>query len=267
MHSARRFISTPQRRPVPVPKPRRGWGRATRRVGTARAPQPVLVVGCVLAVVWAGSFLRAGGTGDVAFPPQLEPADRVAGYVARLLINETPFPGERGWVSEADTRAAMLSILWVLHNRIHSIPSGYRQEQIAAVRARDIVDVITAGGEKGQCDGFYRNRSGQFVAEPRVHERIDNLVRLASQGTPGRFARLINYAQGLASAYVKTGIDGADRFANLRRVGKVEVTGRAYAWMADRDYYNPGGNFVKIPNDKDGALGANRFFTLRRVTP
>ena len=184
-----------------------------------------------------------------------------------MLINETPFPGERGWVSEADTRAAMLSILWVLHNRIHSIPSGYRQEQIAAVRASDIIDVITAGGEKGQCDGFYRDKSGKFIAVPRVQERIDHLVGLASKGAPGRFARLIDYAQRLASAYATTGIDGADRFGDLRRVGQVEVTGGAYAWMADRDYYSPGGNFVKIPDDNEGALGANRFFTLRRVTP
>ncbi len=222
---------------------------------------------CGLAALWASGHLYAGHAASEQFPPRLEPADSVAGYVARLLINETPFPGERGWVSEKDTRAAMLSILWVLHGRIHHIPPGYRQEQIAAVRADDIIDVITAGGEKGQCDGFYREQSGRFVAVPRVHERVENLLRLANKGAPGRFARLINYAQGLASAYVQTGIAGADRFGDLRRVGKIEVTGRAYSWMADRDCYMPGGNFVKIPDDQDGALGGNRFFTLRRLTP
>ncbi len=221
----------------------------------------------VFAIISATGLLCTGRGADEPSPPRLEPADTVAGYVARLLINENPFPGERGWVSEDDTRAGMLSILWVLDNRINSIPSGYRQEQIAAVRAKDIIDVITAGGEKGQCDGFYRDRSGKFIAVPRVHERIDNLIRLASKGKPGRFAGLINYAQGLASGYVKTGMSGTDRFAELRRVGKADVTGRAYAWMADRDYYNPGGNFVKISDDQDGALGANRFFTLRRLTP
>lgn len=183
------------------------------------------VTACGLAVVLATSFVHAG---DDQSPPRLEPAGSVAGYVARLLINETPFPGERGWVSEADTRAATLSILWVLDNRIHSIPSGYQQEHIAAARASDIIDVITAGGEKGQCDGFHRDKSGRFIAVPRVHERIDNLVRLASKGAPGPFARLINFAQGLASAYVNTGIDGADRFADVRRVGQVDVTGRAF---------------------------------------
>jgi hypothetical protein len=233
----------------------------------ARLNMLLIVAGCGLAVAFMTSFASANDSADEQSPPRLEPADTVAGYVARLLINETPFPGERGWVSEEDTRAAMLSILWVLHSRLHCVPPGYRQEQIAAVRADDIIDVITAGGEKGQCDGFYRDRSGRFVAVPRVHARIDNLLKLASKGSPGRFARLINYAQGLASAYVQSGINGADRFADLRCVGKVEVTGRAYAWMADRDLYNPGGNFVKIPDDQNGALGANRFFTLRSVTP
>ena len=77
----------------------------------------------------------------------LPPADTVPGYVALLLVNETPFPGEKGWVSEADTKAAMLAILWVLESRLHHVPEGYRQEQLASVRCDDIIDVITAGGE------------------------------------------------------------------------------------------------------------------------
>jgi hypothetical protein len=34
--------------------------------------------------------------------------------------------------------------------------------------------------------------------------------------------------------------------------------------MTDLDIYNPGGNFVSIPSANDGALGGNRFFTLRK---
>jgi len=196
---------------------------------------------------------------------RLEPADSVSGYLARLLINETPFPGERGWLSEENTRAAMLSILWVLDSRINHIPPGYRQEQIASVSTEDIIDVITAGGEKGQCDGFYRDSSGRFVFVPRVGERVESLLEIAGRGQPGRFARLLNYAQGLAAAYEKGGIEEADRFAKLSRVGSTPVTGRAYSWMADRDYYNPGGNFIKIPDSDDGSLGGNRFFTLKKL--
>jgi hypothetical protein len=43
------------------------------------------------------------------------------------------------------------------------------------------------------------------------------------------------------------------------------VTGRAYSWMTDRGCYNPGGNFVRIPDAEQGSLGGNRFFTLRKL--
>lgn len=188
------------------------------------------------------------------------------GYLARLLINETPFPGENGYVSVENTRAAMLQILWVVHGRIHHIPDGYRQEHIASVTSRDIFDIITAGGERGQCDGFYRDAKGNLAAVPRVEERVQYLLGIANGGgKPGKFAGLITYAQGLADAYLKGGINEADRFAGLERIGPVRVTGRAYSWMTDRDIYNPGGNFVKIPNAQQGSLGGNRFFTLREL--
>lgn len=195
----------------------------------------------------------------------IDPPDTRAGYIALLLVNEVPFPGEGGWVSEADSKAAMLSILWVLHARIHHVPPGYRQEHVAAVRTRDIIDIMTAGGEKGQCDGFYRDERGRFVAVSRVHERVDYLVAIAGRGKPGRFSRLLEHAQGLASGYVESGITGADRYADLTRIGEIEVTGRPYGWMTDRNHYRPGGDFVRIPDAHEGSLGGNRFFTLRKL--
>ena len=177
---------------------------------------------------------------------QFERPDTTAGYLARLLVNETPFPGERAYESEADTKGAMLQVLWVLHCRLHFIPKGYTQQQVAGVRSSDIIDVITGTGGRRQCEGFYRNAAGQFVTEPRVEERLNNLLQIAnSGGKPGRFAALLNYAQGLARAYIKEGIEGADRFSGLKRVGSVEVTGRAYSWMTDVDSYHPGGNYVE----------------------
>ena len=204
-------------------------------------------------VVYAGSFAS------------LKPAASKDGYLARLLINETPFPGEHGWKSENDTKGAMLAVLWVLHARINYIPEGYSQSQIASVKTRDIIDIITAGGEKGQCDGFYRDSAGKFTAVPRVEKRINYLLHIANSGkAPGRFARLINYAQELSSIYIHKGMKSADRFARLTIIGNIHVTGRAYSWMTDKDYYKPGGNFVKIPNCDDGTLGGNRFFTLKK---
>lgn len=197
----------------------------------------------------------------------LQPANTPAGYIARLLINEAPFPGESGWVSESDSKAAMLSILWVCDNRIANIPQGYRQSEIAATTTRNIIDVITVGGEKGQCDGFYRDASGAYRTVPRIRERVNYLVRIANQGSPGKFARLLQYAQGLAAAYERGGIAEAERFAGLVEIHQIPVTGRAYSWMTNSDAYHPGGNFVRIPDSDDGKLGGNRFFTLRKISP
>jgi len=197
---------------------------------------------------------------------KLDRADTPSGYLARLLINETAFPGERGFLSEADSKGSMLAVLWVLHSRIQHIPNGYRQVQIAGVRSESIIDVITGGGGKRQCEGFFLNAAGKYVTAPRVEERIDNLLSIANRGEkPGRFSGLLNYAQGLAQAYLKEGIEGADRFVGLKKVGNTEVTGRAYSWMTDVGSYHPGGNFVAIPSTQQGSLAGNRFFTLRKA--
>ena len=48
------------------------------------------------------------------------------------------------------------------------------------------------------------------------------------------------------------------------KVQGIPATGSAYSWMADEQRFNPGGNFLRIPDDQQGALGGNRFFTLRK---
>src|SRR6188472_3579823 len=116
----------------------------------------------------------------------LPAAGSVDGYVCRLLVNEVPFPGERGYTSEADTMLAMEGLLRVLDARLRHIPPGYTQQQVAAVRTGDVIDVITAGGVKGQFDGFYRDASGAPAMVPRISERIDNLVEIAGRGQPGK---------------------------------------------------------------------------------
>jgi len=193
----------------------------------------------------------------------LYPPNSKEGYVARLLLNEVPFPGERGWISEADTKAAMASILWVLHARIEYVPRGYSQTELATIKTNDILDVITAGGIRGQCDGFYRDSDGNLKMVTRIPQRIDRLLKIANTGSPGRFARLMEYGQRLTIAYFRGGMAAADRFVSLERVGKVVVTGRAYSWMANQDFYHPGGDYIKIPDADGGALGGNRFSTLR----
>lgn len=187
-----------------------------------------------------------------------------AGYVSLLLINEAPFPGERAYVSEEDSQAAMLSVLWVLHCRATDIPPGYTQKQVAAVQTGSVIDVMTAGGVKGQVDGFYKDADGHPVAVPRVHERVAYLLGLANRGQPGRMAHLLIYARDLARQYFQSGPAAADLFANVRMVGPKPVTGHGYAWMTNARGCDPGGSFVPVPDNDQGALGGNRFYTLEK---
>ncbi|MEI6392117.1 MAG: hypothetical protein WCT12_13560 [Verrucomicrobiota bacterium] len=195
---------------------------------------------------------------------ELDSPSTPAGYVSLLLINEAPFPGERGYRSEEDSKAAMLAVLWVLHCRASAIPTGYTQKQVASVDSRSVTDVITAGGIRGQVDGFYKDSAGRLVAVPRVHERVTYLVGIANQGQPGKMARLLCHARDLARLYFQGGPSGQDVFAQLRRIGGVSVTGRSYAWMTDVRGFDPGGTFVRIPNADQGSLGGNRFYTLEK---
>ena len=104
----------------------------------------------------------------------------------------------------------------MLDARLKHIPPGYTQQQIAAVRSGDIIDIITAGGEKGQFDGFYRDASGKPVMVPRITERIDNLVEIAGRGQPGKFARLLEHAAALARGYTSGALSCRDPHKDVR---------------------------------------------------
>ena len=196
----------------------------------------------------------------------LLPVTETAGYIARLLINETPFPGERGYVSEEDSKATMRALLLVIDARCNRIPPGYTRKEIADTRSGEVLDVITAGGFRGQMDGFYRDSKGRPAMAARVTARIANLVRISGEGEPGRFARLLNYAQAVASDYLAGTPPAPDLFESLASIPPNKVTGRAYSWMTDQDCYHPGGCYVRIPDRLRGRLGGNRFFTLERRT-
>jgi len=228
-------------------------------------PQRTMLGRLFLGICFAGLIAANGAAATVA----LEPATSKSGYLARLLINEASFPGDPLYRSEEDTRFCMLEILWVLDNRIRHIPPGYTQQRVANAETDDIIDVITA---PGQVNDFYRDPAGQFTAARRVFTRVDFLVGIANEGPPGRFGRLLNYAQTLARDYFESSRTGTagwgeDRFAPLRRIGPFSVTGRAYAWMTSDLPYEPGGDFVPIPREDGGAPSGNRFYTLRRSTP
>ena len=210
----------------------------------------------------AGSLWLQAGAANVTLAPPREPR----GYVARLLINEVPFPGERGWESEADSKDAMRQVLFVLHARLHHIPARYTQKQIATVETDDIIILMTAGGVRGQIDGFYLDDAGNPATVPRVQTRIDYLLDIAGKGKPGTFARLLNHAQKLSDAYFAQRLAEGDVFESLDFINSTPVTGRAYSWMTDVGQFHPGGRFVRIPDGNNGSLGGNRFFTLKDLT-
>src|ERR1041385_8130234 len=86
-----------------------------------------LICGVVATVMIASSMVFAQTGANFV---QIDAPNTVSGYLARLLINEVPFPGERAYVSETETQTAMVQILWVLHSRLRLTPAGYRQEHI-----------------------------------------------------------------------------------------------------------------------------------------
>ena len=197
---------------------------------------------------------------------ELPSIETTEGYLAALLVNEVAFPGERGYISVADTERGMENILLVLDARIYFTPPRYTRRQIAMVDSDVLVDVITVGGVNGQVEGFFRDESGRLRTVPRVRERIEYLLRIANTGKPGKFARLINHASRLSRAYVDQLKRPRNLFVRLRSVHGVPVTGRAYSWMTDRDYFHSGGNFIRIPNNMNGSISGNRFFSLRDLT-
>lgn len=199
---------------------------------------------------------------------ELLPATTPAGYLTRLLLNETPFPGERGYVSEEDSCKTFRALILVINARIHRVPSGYSRQELTATLSTEVVDIITAGGQRGQMDGFFRDEKGGLSMAPRVTKRITRLLQISNQGERGRFARLICYAQSLATSYLDEGnVPKPDPYAAITYIPPQPVTGSAYAWMTDQEYYHPGGDFIRIPNQLRGRLGGNRFYTLRKRAP
>ena len=197
--------------------------------------------------------------GNVRFPA----FSSEAGYLGALLVNEVAFPGERGYVSEANTKRAMENILLVLDARIRHVPEPYERVHIAQTSSARLLDVMTAGGVHGQIEGFYRDASGAAVVSSRIEKRLSYLFKIANDGAPGCFARLLNHASALSSGYIAHLHEPQNLYLHLRSVHGIPVTGRAYSWMTDRHYFHSGGNFVRIPNDLNGSLSGNRFFTLK----
>lgn len=216
---------------------------------------------CIVGIIAFALFPSGAHPKQVTLPSKETPS----GYIALLLINEVPFPGDSTYISERNSKQAMTAIFAVLVNRLQHVPHPYTQDEVAGIRTRSILDIITVGGVGGQVEGFYKNDRGEYVVLPRVSRRVEHLLAIANQGTPGTFARLVEFAATVPKDYFEKNSSVEDMYANLRTVRQVPVTGRAYAWMTNIHHLNPGGNFIVVPTQDQGTLGGNRFFTLRKL--
>ncbi|MEM7791994.1 MAG: hypothetical protein AAF546_11380 [Verrucomicrobiota bacterium] len=216
---------------------------------------------CILLVLCTTLASVALQAKNVNFPARTSET----GFLAALLVNEVAFPGERGYISKGDSIEAMNQILLVLDARIFFVPSQYTRYQIAQTSSDRLINIITAGGYHGQVEGFYQDDAGTLRIADRVEERLQYLLQIANDGRPGTFASMIQHSIALANAYIQNLHKPKNQFKDLRQIQQIPVTGRAYSWMTDRHYFHPGGNFIKIPNNMDGALSGNRFFSLRKL--
>lgn len=213
--------------------------------------------------VFIGTFFLVNASIFASEFASLPPADTQEGYLAYLLINENPFPGEAGYVSEDETKQGMAQILWVVNNRLNSVPQGYTEFQIANTNSRTVIGIISA---KDQCEGFFLNDEGEPDMANRIKERANYLLEIAnSGGVPGKFSNLINYAVMISKNYIiNVDISAPNFYASIYKIGSINVTGDGYSWMTDVNHYSPGGDYVFIPNNLNGAVGGNRFFTLKK---
>jgi len=229
-------------------------------------PSPFFIMIPIFTILALGTFIGVLSHYDFnrGRPAQENPAVvTVPDYLAALLINEVPFPGEPAFKSADDSKDAMRAILWTLHNRRSAPPPGYTRWKISATHSDNLVDVITAFN---QMEGFFLDNNKRPAFAPRVGERITYLRRLAQRDNTPTISILLDFATTAAKQYA----DGKplpfpDPFAGLKMIDDVEVTGSAYGWMTDDLQFHPGGNYVRIPDESGGGLGGNRFFTLRKT--
>ena len=184
-------------------------------------------------------------------------------YLAALLINEVPFPGEPAFKNAADSKAAMEAIVWTIHSRRAPLPTGYTRRQVAATPSTNLIDILTAAN---QMEGFFKTDDDRHAFAPRVKERVDYLNLLGQRDDTPTITELLDYAYAIAHGYVEgNALPFADPFAGLTHLSPDDVTGSPYGWMTDDPAFHPGGNFIRIPDDFGGSLGGNRFFTLRKT--
>lgn len=180
---------------------------------------------------------------------QLPSITTVEGVIARLLIAENSAPDYPQY-NEAQARLSMNAMKAVIDNRLQNSPS-----QFNAPGAVDYIDIITA---PGQFYGFSRNAAGSVIISSYVQRRIDEVLRVANTGAPGKYVQFVKDAITIANGAI------TDPFANLTSINGIQVTGGGYGWRAVALASNPGGRFILIPASLGGIIQGNKFYTLKK---
>jgi hypothetical protein len=171
------------------------------------------------------------------------------GVLCRQLIAKRNNPGSPSY-DEQEVLKAMKAMKAAVDNRLH-----YSDPIIFGARgAHSWFDIITA---PGQFQGFSKGDDGQLVISSNIQKLIDDVMMKANTGAPGAYTRFVQNAIDVANN------DVDDPFRNLTMIGTVNVFGGGYSWLTD-GRGEPGGSYVKIPDEQGGLIAGNRFYALAK---
>jgi len=204
----------------------------------------------VLAAALLGGPGRAAGQdGKPLALPDLQTDE---GAIAHLLLSESLTPFSKDYDADQVVRG-MKAIRAILDNRLNHVPQKYAAKDVDADGAKTARDVIG----KGKFQGFSQT-GGKIAVSDGVRKRIDDILKQANTGKPGKFYKHVQAALEVAKS------PADDPFKDLKMVGTVAVTGRVYGMYQAAAGGDLGGDFVYIGKDAGGLLGGNKFYTLKK---
>lgn len=182
-------------------------------------------------------------------PISLPDKDTDAGLFARLLIVENRTPAHASYNVQEALRG-MKAMKAVVHNRL------LKPSLFGAPGARTALDIVTA---PGQFRGFSKDAQGKLALTQALQSNIDDVLRNANTGAPGKFHEFVTNAINVGLAAPD------DPFKSLTTIGGGEVKPGAFGWRTEGSA-EPGGLFVKITDALSGQIAGNRFFALKKTT-
>lgn len=170
------------------------------------------------------------------------------GLIARLLIVESLHPNRTGYEA-AEVKKGMQAMKAVVDNRLKNHPG-----QFGAPNAKSYVDIV---GAPNQFQGFSKDAHGKIVLSAPIQANLNEVVKTANMGKPGKYTAFVQNAIDVARAPV------SDPFKDVKKVGNQETRGGTYAWK-QAGSPDPGGNFVAIPAAQGGVFAHTKFYALKK---